>query len=851
MTRNLALCSASLLLFSFACTSAPSPATWIQTPAPTASPGLTEHQEARILRLEDRREFDQDLFETLSTDANPRVRARVALALGRIGPSTFVDANGNGVLDPGEKRAGVAIVERLATDPDTSVRRTAAFALGEIGDSSAIPTLLGAGSDAQQPDVASEAVEALSKMAHDVPLDSYRPFLSSPHPEGVRARAYTYLFRFGSDDASLLASDALADPAAVIRREAAYTLSRRAFPPARQRLELLTTDGDTLTRAYVARALGLIADPTSIDAVSRLLGDPHPWVRTNAARALGAIIDKTPSLVHRPANAEFLARILSTSRDPDAGTRIEAIPLLGRFAAVYPPARERLIALATSGSSWEREVATAAVAKFLADDADSPLDALLQTDSRWIRIRALEGSADSEKGTGLRARFASDPDAAVRTAVISTIPASRLDAEIATVRKEIDDPDPIVRATALDRLSSSHSVPADEMFDLFTAAEERGRTDTLDDARLAAIRGLAGIEDPRRKNMLGRLITDRDPVVRQVTAELMVEKLHEPRPQFTPLPIDRPFSDYLQIVEWSRKPHTARLSLPRGTIDLLLLPQDAPMTAWNFASLAKSGYFDGTTFMRVVPNFVIQGGDPRNDQNGGPGYAIRDEINMQKYTRGAVGMALSGPDTGGSQFFITHSPQPHLDGGYTIFARVVGGMSGVVDQLERGDVVKRIEIDAGTMPSTSDVGSVQTIPLPTEVGSTTAEHLLQVIPEYIERKDAYIPDPAVLQMLASSIQEGDRVEVILGTWCTDSQREVPHFLRIVEELQRNSGVTLSASYVAVNRAKDQPSALLEGKDVQKVATFIYYRGDREIGRIVEEPEGRLEDDLLRIAGSSQ
>src|SRR5581483_6274941 len=114
---------------------------------------------------------------------------------------------------------------------------------------------------------------------------------------------------------------------------------------------------------------------------------------------------------------------------------------------------------------------------------------------------------------------------------------------------------------------------------------------------------------------------------------------------------------------------------------------------WNFARLARNHFFDNTSFMRVVPNFVIQGGDPRNDQEGGPGYAIRDEINLQKYTRAAVGMALSGPDTGGSQFFITHSPQPHLDGGYTIFGRVTDGMNAVVDQTERGDRVETITID--------------------------------------------------------------------------------------------------------------------------------------------------------------
>jgi cyclophilin family peptidyl-prolyl cis-trans isomerase len=111
---------------------------------------------------------------------------------------------------------------------------------------------------------------------------------------------------------------------------------------------------------------------------------------------------------------------------------------------------------------------------------------------------------------------------------------------------------------------------------------------------------------------------------------------------------------------------------------------DAPLTVANFLSLAKSGYYRNTRFHRVVPNFVIQDGDPADTGNGGPGYSIRDEFNPRRYDRGMVGMALSGPDTGGSQYFITHSPQPHLDGHYTIFGRVVGGMS-VVDAILQYD----------------------------------------------------------------------------------------------------------------------------------------------------------------------
>ena len=106
---------------------------------------------------------------------------------------------------------------------------------------------------------------------------------------------------------------------------------------------------------------------------------------------------------------------------------------------------------------------------------------------------------------------------------------------------------------------------------------------------------------------------------------------------------------------------------------------------------AEKGYYRGTRFHRVVPNFVAQDGDPRGDGNGGPGYAIRDELNRRPYERGTVGMALSGPDTGGSQYFLTLSRQPHLDGHYTVFARVLGG-DDVLDRIVQGDAILEVRV---------------------------------------------------------------------------------------------------------------------------------------------------------------
>ena len=121
----------------------------------------------------------------------------------------------------------------------------------------------------------------------------------------------------------------------------------------------------------------------------------------------------------------------------------------------------------------------------------------------------------------------------------------------------------------------------------------------------------------------------------------------------------------------------------------------APLTVENFVQLARSGFFNGLTVHRVVPDFVVQTGDPRSDGEGGPGYTIRDELNERPFLRGTVGMALSWRDTGGSQFFITHSPQPHLDARYTVFGQVVNGMD-VVDRIQQGDTITRVRVWDGT-----------------------------------------------------------------------------------------------------------------------------------------------------------
>src|SRR5204862_1662913 len=122
------------------------------------------------------------------------------------------------------------------------------------------------------------------------------------------------------------------------------------------------------------------------------------------------------------------------------------------------------------------------------------------------------------------------------------------------------------------------------------------------------------------------------------------------------------------------QPPRVTIETDRGTMAVELYATEAPLTGAAFLSLVDRRYFDGSRWHRVVPNFVAQDGDPRGDGWGGPGFVLRDEVNPERYQAGTLGMALSGPDTGGSQFFITHSPQPHLDGIYTVFGRLTGDL---------------------------------------------------------------------------------------------------------------------------------------------------------------------------------
>src|SRR6478672_5888931 len=287
----------------------------------------------------------------------------------------------------------------------------------------------------------------------------------------------------------------------------------------------------------------------------------------------------------------------------------------------------------------------------------------------------------------------------------------------ARLREYLNSDDVWIRATAAELLAENAPTPAVRIA-VETAFKKSLNTDKHDnDAQLAMLEAMAKINKASALDTIYLALDAPDYLVRKKAFELLddpgllvkfpgvvnVVRDARARHKDNVLPYDpktgtklgqilNTDADYRRALARRNSTVKAIVATEKGSFTINLLPDDAPLTVDNFIKLARSNYFNSLEVHRVVPNFVMQDGDPRGDGNGGPGWSIRCEINMLPYDRGAVGMALSGKDTGGSQWFVTHSRQPHLDGGYTVFGLVNESGMKVVDKIVRGDTILSIRI---------------------------------------------------------------------------------------------------------------------------------------------------------------
>ncbi|HEY6660974.1 MAG TPA: peptidylprolyl isomerase [Pyrinomonadaceae bacterium] len=678
-----------------------------------------------ITKAEDERRWDDDL-RNLFSNPNPFIRKRAALAAGRIGAEDSV----------------TALTKLLEQDKDASVRSIAAFALGEVESEAGANALLATLKNRTAPaDIRARAIEALGKIAGALPKEqeARQRELGAAVLDALKSEALdqsTILFGL---TAALRSKPANAGPTIAkflshsnprVRADAANALARlRLNDGNEQLLKLLTGDVDPLVRANAARVLGVTEDKPSLDALlARATEDKDSRVRVSAIRALASLKDPRAAepLLKR---GELLAQQNIAERPAETNEVLEIATTIGRLwaqkehqAAV---AWLRKLSQAFTHKDPEVELAFVRIAPstYLADfgaagQAKRKVQETILLDWRVAasvaaglgEIAALPDSVKNkaELATAAETLLRAMLDYRNSGLTINTLVAVHSEYAIPDVlrslaafkpqdlptllRAQLNESDVIVRSTAADLLGDLP--PSEENTRALAAAWPQATKDALNDAALSILDSLAKQKTAAANEQIKAGLKSGDHLIRRRAVSLLkTNGAGDFSSQIGTVQTRNTDADYARALARIGKNVQAVVTTSKGSFTIELLPEAAPLTVDNFVQLAQRDYYRNVTIHRVVPNFVIQDGDPRGDGNGGPGYQIRCEINQVPYDRAAVGMALSGKDTGGSQWFVTHSPQPHLDGGYTVFGRVVAGMD-VVDRIVRGDVIQSIVIKA-------------------------------------------------------------------------------------------------------------------------------------------------------------
>lgn len=642
---------------------APADATNAAATQAAATAPADERLEAQAIWLIELQRLPAASLEPFLNDPRASVRARATLALARL-------------KDP----ASVARLGALCADADLTVREHAAFGLGLVSGGAAEATRrLPAEAN---PKVRARLVAALGAQggAEDVPT------LLAALDGGVAEsrEAAVALGRLGMKKVpEVLAPTTLTALAAQLRRvepkprqAAAFALARiaaTALPDAahqdlsRRQVE----DYDPVVRAFLTRALAVAAStPAQKQALLRAgAQDADVGVRVAAARAIRAL--------GAPESVEHIERLL---QDKDLGVRLEALRAAGAVVGI---------------------------------DHTKLLGPALESADPLVVAAAIGGLDEAKTELNLRPFLRPEAPLLVQQAAIEA-----LDDTAQLSRLALKSPEAALRGAAAGRMLEL-TPTVDERLSLLTAADEQivaagaAMLTLLPDARglvpliqalqasvhadvwsegLAAIRATIPLVKDLKPHQAALLALVQQGAVQpeaktRAEALALASALKLPTP---PTPAHNPM--VVPEIQEVERIVSARVFTDVGELRVTLRPDVAPFTVWNFAKLAEQGFYDGMRFHRVVPDFVIQAGDPRGDGSGGPGWAIPDELSPLEYGEGALGMALSGPDTGGSQWFITLSPQPHLETGYTIFGALVLG-DVAAQRVTRTTTIQKIVIE--------------------------------------------------------------------------------------------------------------------------------------------------------------
>jgi cyclophilin family peptidyl-prolyl cis-trans isomerase/HEAT repeat protein len=715
--------------------------------------------QVRILKAEDARRYDKTLEDLIkSPNLSIRHRAALAagrigddaaipVLVGLLDNEAAINTAAMAAFAIGEiesVKGADALVKTLA-DPQTphEVRARALEAAGKIVAanqtdekskllSAAVLNVLDRELHKQSEpnvDVIRLGLTAVLRARPEGAAEIVRPFLSYTDPN-IIADALNTLARLRAKNVNRDARDLLQTHTnAIVRANAARVLGaaedKDAFDVL---LKAATEDADPRVRVSAIRSLAALKDARAADKLLER-GEKLLTKMPTDPLVLGLLSKSGPAgnQVRNPAEknelleiATALGRLLPNSRNE------RAVKFLDRFI------------MKDDGYSPEISIARLRVApgRFSSRNESKPLSnwrqysTLAQIIGEFAKVETTTDEAKKMKEEApamarlMAEAFAADASKEDEKFVKAGPDFLRAFAEYKTddlskiLRDALKNRDVFIRATAAELLAEQ-PVSSENLDALNTALDRAIINDTqFNDAVLSILDALFKLDKQKSLSALALASGSLDHLVRQKVLELLKDATFrkvENLPTMlryadqNHLRTVRPYAgtgtklgqvlntdaDYRRALLRKNGMVKAIVSTEKGTFTIDLLPEDAPLTVDNFMKLSKANYFNGLEVHRVVPNFVMQDGDPRGDGNGGPGWSIRCEINMVPYERGAVGMALSGKDTGGSQWFVTHSPQPHLDGGYTVFGKVNDAGMKVVDNIVRGDKILSVKIVEG------------------------------------------------------------------------------------------------------------------------------------------------------------
>lgn len=574
------------------------------------------------------------LLGPYARDPDPRVREQVMLFAGRVGPS------------------GLGMARQGLGDPSPLVRQAAVWAASHAGR---------------------PAWELLSRFA-----------AKEKNPAVIEV-LLANLWRLGDVPWQALAAGYTDDASPFLRRAVAFSLSRTGDSSARRAQRRLAVDSEPVIRATALRGFerGSLT-PDDLAVVFSSLEDADWRVQAAACRAL-AVQDaaKLPTAAAKAIaaattspNSHLAAAALSAARaQPSVGSSAEVLKLVKSDDPWL--AAEALEVLAARKSNAASEIAAT----------------WSKSGDAWRRRAAARVAAGL--GVEAEAKAAADPDPGVRLAWLGSLDGEEVKARRERLLGLLDaDPDPAVRAQLLSLLRSAEIAPGAE--DLL-GYSSKWKNDTMPDAKAEAlVAALAATEKgPDRTAILELGLGDSDPAV----AAMVVNGARSLGEEILLPPREARHNGrwYAELVEWKTEPKWLDVATNRGAFRIRLDLENAPLTSREVWDLAADGFYDGLGFHRVVPNFVVQGGDPRGDGWGGPGFALPDEPSLEPFDSWRVGVATSGPQTGGCQLFVTLLPADHLTGHYTNIGEVVAGRK-VLTEIRVGDRIRTIRTHSGDDP---------------------------------------------------------------------------------------------------------------------------------------------------------